>query len=344
MTGYGARAVAVLSMVVSLAACGGKEKPGQAAPSRAVVSGVEVVEVRPVPRESSVEAMGTVRATTVASVAPQVMGRLTAVLVSEGARVEKGAVLATIDDQAARAQLAAAEGAVAEAEAAKEEVERAVAQAEASKELAEKTHERYRKLLEEKVVTPQEYDEVALRRTIAVNDHERALRKAAQVDGKVAQAKGSAGAARAQLGYTRVTAPFSGVVLEKKADAGSMAVPACRSSCWKTRAGTGSRPPSPRRTFRCSSAAPRARGSRRRAGNGAARLRLGSRPGDRPGHPDVRRQGGAAAWQGADGAVRPDPVRRGEGKRPRRTDPARSRARPGRKACSSSKAPTTRSA
>ena len=224
MTRYGVRALAVLSAAVLLAACGGKERQGQAAP-RALVAGVEVIAVQPVPRETSVEAMGTVRATKIAAVAPQAMGRLTAVLVSEGARVAAGAVLATIDDQTARAQLASAEGAVAEAEGAREEAEQAIAQAAAAKDLAAKTHERYRKLLEEKVITPQEYDEVAMRRTVAAKEHERALQKAAQAAGRVAQAKGAADAARVQLGYAKVTAPFPGVVLERKADAGSMAVP-----------------------------------------------------------------------------------------------------------------------
>jgi RND family efflux transporter MFP subunit len=225
MTGHGARAAAVLAAVLLLAACGGKDRREPGAPALPKVSGVEVITVRPAAGEAAVEAVGTVRAKTVAEVAPQMMGRLTAVLVTEGSRVEAGAVLAAIDDQAVRAQLASAEGALAEAESAREEAERAVAQAEAARELAEKTHERYRKLLEEKVVTPQEYDEVALRRTVAVKDHERALRRAAQVDARVAQAKGAADAARAMAGYAKVTAPFSGVVLERKADAGSMAVP-----------------------------------------------------------------------------------------------------------------------
>ncbi|MEW6720310.1 MAG: efflux RND transporter periplasmic adaptor subunit [Thermodesulfobacteriota bacterium] len=224
MTGYGMRAAAVLSAAFLLAACGGKEAQ-KAPPARLAVPGVEAITVTAVPRETFVEAVGTVRATRIAAVAPMAMGRLTSVPVSEGSRVAAGAVMATIDDGPARAQLAAAEGAVAEAEGAREEADRAIAQADAARELAERTHERYRKLLEEKVVTPQEYEEVALKRTVAAKDHERALRKAAQIDGRVAQAKGAADAARVQLGYTKVTAPFSGVVLEKRADAGSTAVP-----------------------------------------------------------------------------------------------------------------------
>jgi len=225
MAGYGARAALVLAVTVLVAACGAKEKHEAGSAQRSVVSGVEVLAVEPTPRETAVEAVGTVQAKTTAAVAAQTMGRITAVRVVEGSPVAAGAELATIDDRAARAQLAAAEGAVAEAKAARKDVDRAIAQAVASAELAEKTYERYRKLLAEKVVTPQEFDEVATRRTVAVEEHERALEKRAQVDGKIAQAEGAADAARVLVGYTKVTAPFAGVVVEKKADAGSMAVP-----------------------------------------------------------------------------------------------------------------------
>jgi RND family efflux transporter MFP subunit len=45
------------------------------------------------------------------------------------------------------------------------------------------------------------------------------------VSAKVAQARGQADAAKAMLAWTRVTAPFAGVIVEKRADAGSMAIP-----------------------------------------------------------------------------------------------------------------------
>ena len=227
MRSYGARAAAaavVLSMVAGLSACGGKGKEA-AAVSRPVVQDVEVVVVRPVPRETIAEAMGTVRARTTALVAPQVTGRLTGVAVSEGSAVAAGALLATIDDTTVRAQLSSAEGAVAEAEAAREEVDGAISQAEAGKALAEKTFERFRRLLGEKVVTQQEFDEVEMRRTVAVKELERAQRKRAQVSAKITQARGQADAARAMLAWTKVSAPFAGVIVEKRADAGSMAIP-----------------------------------------------------------------------------------------------------------------------
>ncbi|GAB4238465.1 MAG: efflux RND transporter periplasmic adaptor subunit [Deltaproteobacteria bacterium] len=221
---WSAAAALVLSAFVGVSACGEKEKQGTAV-SRPVVRDVEVFEVRSAPREATAEALGTVRAKTTAAIAPRMMGRLTGVAVSEGSAVAAGALLATIDDTSARAQLASAEGAVAEAEAASEEVDRAIAQAEAGKALAEKTFDRFRKLLEGKVVTQQEFDEVEMRRTVAVKDLERAQQKKAQAGAKIAQARGQAAAAKAMLGWARVEAPFAGVVVEKRADTGSMAVP-----------------------------------------------------------------------------------------------------------------------
>lgn len=217
-------AAAILLMAVGISACGEKGKQGEAV-SRPVVRDVEVVVVRPVPRETTAEALGTVRAKTTAAVAPQVMGRLTGVAVSEGSVAAAGALLATIDDTTVRAQLASAEGAVEEAGSAGEEADRAIAQAEASKALAEKTYERFRKLVEGKLVAQREFDEADTRRTLAVKDLERARQRKVQAAARLAQARGQADAARAAVAWTRVTAPFAGVVVEKRADAGSMAVP-----------------------------------------------------------------------------------------------------------------------
>jgi RND family efflux transporter MFP subunit len=214
----------ILWMAAGLSACGEKGKQG-AAVSRPVVREVEVIVVRPVPRETTAEALGTVRANTTATVAPQVMGRLTGVAVSEGSVVAAGALLATIDDTTVRAQLASAEGAVAEAEAAGEEADRVIAQAEAAGAFAEKTYERFRKLVEGKLVAQREFDEADTRRTLAVKDLERARQRKGQAVAKLAQARGQADAARAAVAWTKVTAPFAGVVVEKRADAGSMAVP-----------------------------------------------------------------------------------------------------------------------
>ncbi len=221
----GSRLVLLAAVAGLLIGCGERGTHGPASGERPLVTGVEIITAGSGPRERIAEVVGTVRAKKTASVASQVLGRITSLPVAEGTRVEKGAVLATIDDTAIRAQLAAAEAMVAEAEAGSEEVERAIAQAEAGKVLAEKTYERFRKLYEEKVVTPQEFDEIEVKRTVAVKEYERALDRRAQMAAKFSQARAQADSARAMLSYTLVTAPFAGIVAEKRVDAGSMAVP-----------------------------------------------------------------------------------------------------------------------
>lgn len=205
--------------------CRDKSGTGTVAGARPPVTGVEAITVSPSTEEKMAEAVGTVRARNIALVAPQAMGRVTSLPVSEGSVVLKGALLFTIDDAALRAQAVSAEGVVAEAEAAKDEAERAVSQAEAGKTLAEKTYGRFSRLYEDNVATRQEFEEVEARKTVAVKEYERALERRAQAAARILQARGQANAALATLSYAKVAAPFSGVVTEKRADVGSMAVP-----------------------------------------------------------------------------------------------------------------------
>ncbi|GAB4370761.1 MAG: efflux RND transporter periplasmic adaptor subunit [Deltaproteobacteria bacterium] len=210
-------------LAAGLPGCG--RKTADRAAERPRASGVETANAQTVTRERTAEATGTVRSARIAEVAARVMGRIVSIPVAEGDRVEEGALLASIDDTAIRAQRAAAESAVAEAEAAREEVERAIAQAEAAKDLAEKTFERFRALHGEKVVTDQEFDEVQAKKTMAEQEYRRSLHRRSQTAARLAQAKAQAEAAEAMLSYTKITAPFAGVVTGKKADPGSMASP-----------------------------------------------------------------------------------------------------------------------
>lgn len=221
------RGAGILLIGILLAAggsgCGGKDR--EPATERLRLSGIDVAIAESSSRERTAEVTGTVRSAKIAVLAARVMGRITSIPVDEGTRVEAGATLATIDDAAIRAQWVAAESAVAEAEAGREEVERAIAQAQAGNTLAEKTFERYRSLFAEKIVTAQEFDEIQAKRTVAEQEYRRSLDRKAQVAARLAQAKAQADAAKTMLSYTRITAPFAGVVTEKRADAGSMASP-----------------------------------------------------------------------------------------------------------------------
>jgi RND family efflux transporter MFP subunit len=159
----------------------------------------------------NVRSTGTVHARETAIVSAQVMGRIQQVMVREGDSVRAGQTLVVLDDVALRASTDQAQAAVKAAQS-----EEIAAQTDAK--LAASTLERYKQLQAEKSVSPQEMDEVS-RRAEAAAARLDAVR--AQTDAARAQESG----ARTMLGYTRLLAPFSGIVTARTADPGTMASP-----------------------------------------------------------------------------------------------------------------------
>jgi len=139
------------------------------------------------------------------------MGRIQQVLVSAGESVRAGQTLVVLDDAALRASADQAQAAVRAAQG-----QQVAAQTDAN--LAASTLERYRQLQAEKSVSPQEMDEVARQAETATARLD-AMR--AQTEAARSQASGAA----TMLGYSRLRAPFSGVVTARMADPGSMAAP-----------------------------------------------------------------------------------------------------------------------
>ena len=154
---------------------------------------------------------GTVHARQTAIVSAQIMGRIQQVLVREGDSVRAGQTLVVIDAAGLRASVDQAHAGVNAAQG-----EQAAAQTDAK--LAASTLERYRQLETLKSVSPQEMDEVSRRAEASAAKFE-AVR--AQTDAARAQESG----AHTMLGYTRLLAPFSGVVTARMADPGTMASP-----------------------------------------------------------------------------------------------------------------------
>jgi RND family efflux transporter MFP subunit len=203
-----------LLLTASLVLAGGlgctSEKP-YVPPPPETVSNVSVLVVQRTLVRDYLEAVGTVRAAQTSQLASQTMGGITNIPVHEGDRVRRGQVLAVIDDAQARAGMDRASAAVAAAQ-------QEFAATGADYALAGSTLKRYQSLYEKKSVSPQEYDEVKTRFAAA-----EARRDAAQA-GK-AQAEAGLAQARTSYGYTRIRAPFDGVITAKLADAGTMATP-----------------------------------------------------------------------------------------------------------------------
>ena len=199
----------VLALAAGLTACSSEPKAVQVAPE--TVSNVSVISAQRTTVPDWLEAVGTVRAVQSSQLSSQVMGNIVAINVREGDRVRRGQVLAVIDDAQPKAALDRANGAVLAAE-------KEVSAVNADYGLAEATLRRYQTLYDKKSVSPQEFDEVKARQQAVLARREMAQAGQQQAQAALAQA-------RAQYDYTRIRAPFDGVVTEKKGDAGALASP-----------------------------------------------------------------------------------------------------------------------
>lgn len=196
-------------MSIVFAGCSSERRIQAAAPE--TVSDVQIVLSRKATVPDWVEAVGTVRAVQTSQLASQIMGTLLNVEVREGEHVQAGQVLAVIDDALPRA-------AVEQATAAELASQKNVSATESEYQLAEITKNRYQRLYEKGTVSAQEFDIVKTRYQSAEARREMARAESAQVNAALTQA-------RTSLGYTRIRAPFAGLVTERKADPGSLASP-----------------------------------------------------------------------------------------------------------------------
>jgi RND family efflux transporter MFP subunit len=155
--------------------------------------------------------VGTVRAFQTSQLSSQATGTITQVRVREGDRVRRGEVLAVIDSAEPSAAL---DRAIATEAAAANEL----TAAESDLQLAESTLARYQVLFDKQIIARQQFDEVKARQQSALAHRD--LARATQL-----QAKAVVTEAKAVLDFTRVTAPFDGVVTERKLDPGAMASP-----------------------------------------------------------------------------------------------------------------------
>jgi RND family efflux transporter MFP subunit len=176
---------------------GGVIEPGllsariEQAPNRAL--GVVLSEKLPVRREL----IGSIQSRVPIEAASRVAARITGIKVRAGDRVKRGQVIVTLDASELNAQLAQAEGQLA---AAQGELTRAATD-----------EKRFSALFARGSVTASEHDAA-----------EAAYRGAA---GRFAQARAAVAAARAGLTYATVRAPVAGVVVERLAEPGDMAMP-----------------------------------------------------------------------------------------------------------------------
>ena len=198
-----------LLLVFLSAGCGEKKQTVSAAPP--IVRDVALVEAQRATVPDYVEAMGTVRAAQTSQLSSQIVATITAIRAIEGQHVRKGEVLVVLDDAQ---QQAAVERATAGVNAARQDI----AASDADYNLANSTLARYQTLFERKSVSPHEFDQVQAHAKAAAAHRD-------QAQAGLAQAKAAEIQARSALSYTRICAPFDGVITEKRVDPGALATP-----------------------------------------------------------------------------------------------------------------------
>lgn len=161
---------------------------------------------------SVLTASGYVVAQQQATIAAQTTGMIVEVSIHEGEKVEKGQVIARLDDRAARAAADAAAGQLAAGEA-------AVVQYQA---LAEKTAKDLKR--KQALVAAEAVSQATLEQAVA--DSRAAAAQVAYYNGLVTQYRNNLELSRTQLAYTDIRAPFAGVVTERYAHPGEMISPA----------------------------------------------------------------------------------------------------------------------
>jgi len=182
-------------LAASVSGCSDKSNEGQE--SHALVTGLTLEKTVLVSVPEQFEASGTVKAKNAAQLAARISGTVSEIHAREGDRVQRGSLLVTL---AALESTAGATGAA-----------HAVEEALARKKLADVTYERFARLYREQAVTEQELDTRRAERDMA--------------DQSLARTREAARAAAAVAGYTRITAPMSGVVTARMVDPGSTVFP-----------------------------------------------------------------------------------------------------------------------
>jgi RND family efflux transporter MFP subunit len=212
--------LAALLIVSSACSSPAADQPDEHPLIAVTVAGVERTEW-PV----FVEAGGALRARATAEVSSRILAPVTAVHVRAGDHVRRGQRLIDLDAAELHAQSARSTATLQSAELAARAAAAELAGAEAALTLARATHDRIRRLQEQRSATDQELDQAlaALNAADARVSASRAQASAAAAALEAARAAAKAGTIVAE--YGSLTAPFEARVIDRRIDPGGMATP-----------------------------------------------------------------------------------------------------------------------
>ncbi|MEJ5365081.1 MAG: efflux RND transporter periplasmic adaptor subunit [Desulfosoma sp.] len=160
-----------------------------------------------------------------AAVSPRLTAEITAVLVNEGDSVSQGDLLVVLDDRDLRAELETLKAKVEALQAKLKAVMASEAAARKDVDYYRQEFERDRALFEKKGISASALDTSRNRLTSAVGRWESFAAEVRSAQREVDAAKAQLKEAETRLSYTRVEAPFHGVVSRRLVDPGDLAKP-----------------------------------------------------------------------------------------------------------------------
>jgi RND family efflux transporter MFP subunit len=217
------RSSVLLGLLGLIGACAsGERRHGavEAAPVR-----VKVEAAHEEPLAVIYRASGTVRGRNTAVVSSKTTGYVRAIRVRPGDEVKAGQVLADLEANDVRASVARARAGLDRTFEARVEAENALEAARIAASSAKTNHERSTKLLADRAISQQQYDdeETSFRSAVANEAIARARLRA--VTSGIEEAKAGLAESQATLGYAQIVAPFAGRILERRVDSGALASP-----------------------------------------------------------------------------------------------------------------------
>lgn len=204
-----------------LIGCGSKAQPSFERPP----APVEVTEATSQDVPTYLDAIGKTVAREVVSIQPQVSGRITGIHFTDGANVQKGQLLFTIDPRPFEANVKQAQANLSRSVALKKQAEANLAREEAQAKWGLVQVNRYAKLVEQGVVAREQYEELR-----ANYDSLKATAEAARatVNSAAEAVKVDAAAvdkARVDLSYCYIHSPIAGRAGQRLVDMGNVVTP-----------------------------------------------------------------------------------------------------------------------
>jgi multidrug efflux pump subunit AcrA (membrane-fusion protein) len=208
----------------------GKVKPGEAKLPEPDIKPKETSQVREVTYPFEAEQVGTIRTKSDTWVSSRIMAQVKEILVSEGAFVkglETGTptILARLDDRDLRAKVQQAESNLQAARRAVEMAKAQLASAQAQRERVSADYQRYRELYKQGAATAQQLEHMRAQFITAEAQYSAARSDLSRMEAQAAQAEAALAEARTMLDYTVIRAPFSGKVVKKTIEVGTMVSP-----------------------------------------------------------------------------------------------------------------------